>query len=149
LDENKNTVLRSAPDREFYIVTMRKSAFHCVGAMSAFADLLLPLPPLRIGIPNAIGKQPIQIGKVRITLDVEAQAFAIVLARPFAIPYFPSRIVRVEVRTAERLPTAMRTGFNIAASTMALADRRTTIGTGSKFLAHASSPNRALIVCAA
>ena len=127
-------------------MTMRKSAFHCVGAMSAFADLLLPLPPLRIGIPNAIGKQPIQIGKVWITLDVEAQAFAIVLARPFAIPYFPSRIIRVEV---QRLPTAMRTGFNIAASSMALADRRTTIGTGSKFLAHASSPNRALIVFAA
>jgi hypothetical protein len=60
-------------------------------------ERLSPLPPLCVGIPNAIGEQPIQIGKVWITVDVEAQAFAIVLARPLAIPRLPPRIIRVEV----------------------------------------------------
>ena len=32
----------------------------------------------------------------------------------------PSRIIAVEERTAERLPAAMRTVFDVAASTMAL-----------------------------
>jgi hypothetical protein len=63
---------------------------------------LFSLPPLRVDIPNAVGEQPIQIGKVWITVDEEAQPFAIVLARPLAIPHFPSRIIAVEVRTAER-----------------------------------------------
>jgi hypothetical protein len=44
-------------------------------------------PTVAIGIPNAISEQSIQIGKVWITVDVEAQAFAIFLARPFAIPH--------------------------------------------------------------
>ena len=73
-----------------------------------------PLPTLRVGIPNPIREQPIE--KVWITVAVEAQAFAIFLARPLAIPHVPSRIIAVEVRTAERGPTAVRTGFNIAAS---------------------------------
>ena len=90
---------------------------------------------LRIGVPNAVREQPIQIRKVWITVAVEAQAFAIALARPFAIPNFPSRI-RVEVRTAQRRPGAMRTAFNIAALAMAFADGRAAIGTWSKFLAH-------------
>ena len=105
---------------------------------------LSPLPPLCVGIPNAIGEQPIQIGKVWITVDVEAQAFAIVLARPLAIPRLPPRIIRVEVRAPERLPTAMRTAFNVAASAMAFADTRTAIGTGSEFLAHVGRSKTAM-----
>jgi hypothetical protein len=70
-----------------------------------------------------------QIGTVWITVDVKIQSFSVVLARPLAIPYFPSRIITVEERTAERLPTAMRTAFDVAASTIALANRRTAIGT--------------------
>ena len=87
-------------------------------------ERLSPLPPLCVGIPNAIGEQPIQIGKVWITVDVEAQAFAIVLARPLAIPRLPPRIIRVEVRAAQGLPAAMRAAFNVAAAIMALADSR-------------------------
>jgi hypothetical protein len=44
------------------------------------AVLLLPLPPLRVGIPNAVGEQPIHIGKVGIAVDEEVQAFTIVPA---------------------------------------------------------------------
>jgi hypothetical protein len=102
-----------------------------------------PLPTLCLGIPNAIGEQAIQIGKVWITVAVEAQAFAIFLARPLAIPHLPSRIIRVEVRTAQRLPAAMRTGFNVAARAMAFADGRAAIGTGSEALAHASLTGQA------
>jgi hypothetical protein len=51
---------------------------------------LLPLPPLRVSVPNAVGEQPIQIGKVRFAVDEEAQAFAIVLARPLAVPRLSS-----------------------------------------------------------
>jgi hypothetical protein len=40
-----------------------------------FYRSLSPLPPLRVGIPNAIGEQAIQIGKVRIAAAVEARAF--------------------------------------------------------------------------
>jgi hypothetical protein len=96
-------------------------------------SLMSPLPTLCLGIPNAIGEQPIQIGKVWITVDAEAQAFAIVLARPLAGPHFPSRIIGVEVRTAERRPAAVRTVLDVAAAVMALADSRAAVGTGSKF----------------
>jgi hypothetical protein len=89
--------------------------------------LLFPFPLLRIGIPDAVGEQPIQIGKVGIVVDEEAQAFAILLARPLAGRYLPSRIIAVEVRTAERRPPAVRTTFNIAAVAMAFTDRRATI----------------------
>jgi hypothetical protein len=71
------------------------------------ARLLLPLPTSGVGIPDAIGEQPIQVGEVGITVDEEVQALAIVLARPLAVPRLPPRIVRVEVQAAERLPTAM------------------------------------------
>ena len=47
---------------------------------------LFPFPTLCVGVPNTIGEQPIQIGKVRIAVDEEVQAFAIVLARPLAVP---------------------------------------------------------------
>jgi hypothetical protein len=95
--------------------------------------LLLPFPSLCVGIPNAVGEQAIQIGKVWIAVDEEIQPFAIVLARPLAVPHFPSRIIRVEVRTAERRPAAMRATFDIAARVMAFADGRAAIGTGSEF----------------
>jgi hypothetical protein len=52
------------------------------------------------------------------------------------VPYLPPRIVRVEVRAPQRLPTAMVTAFDVAARAMAFADRRAAIGTGSEFLAH-------------
>ena len=86
---------------------------------------MFPFPPLRIGIPNAVREQPIQIRKVWITVVVEAQAFAIVLAGPLAIPRLPPRIVRVEVQAPQRLPTAIVTAFNVASGAMALADGRT------------------------
>jgi hypothetical protein len=102
---------------------------------------LFPLPTLCDGVPNAVGEQPIQIRKVRIAVDEEVQPFAILLARPLAIPDFASRIIRVEVQAAQCLPTATRTAFNVAASAMAFADTRTAIGTGSEFLAQASVPS--------
>ena len=71
-----------------------------VRAKKSPSSLLLPLPALRVRVPNAIGEQAIEIGKVRIAVNVEAQAFAIVLARPLAGPNFPARIIGVEVRTA-------------------------------------------------
>jgi hypothetical protein len=50
--------------------------------------------------PNAASRrpkhsrdQPIQSGKVSIAVDEKAQAFAIVLARPLAIPRLPPRLV--------------------------------------------------------
>jgi hypothetical protein len=87
------------------------------------ARLLLPLPTSRVGIPDAIGEQPIQIEKVGIAVDEEVQAFAIVLAGPLAVPRLPPRIVRVEVQAPERLPAAMVTAFDVAARAMAFADR--------------------------
>jgi len=59
---------------------------------------LFPFPTLRVGVPNAVVEQAIQIGKIWVTVVVEAQAFAIFLARPFAIPHLPPRIIRVEVQ---------------------------------------------------
>ena len=51
-------------------------------------------------------------GKVCIVVDEEAQAFAIFLARPLAVPRLPPRIVRVEVQARQRLPAAMgNSGF--------------------------------------
>jgi len=47
--------------------------------------------------------------------------------------YFPSRIIGVEARTAERRPAAVRTVLDVAAAVMALADSRAAVGTGSKF----------------
>jgi hypothetical protein len=78
---------------------------------ATYRRLLLPLPTSRVGIPDAIGEQPIQIGEVWTTVDEEAQAFAIVLTRPLAVPHLPLRIVRVEVQAPERL--ANRNGGNV------------------------------------
>ena len=97
---------------------------------------MFPFPPLRIGVPNAVGEQAIQIGKIWVTAVVEAQAFAIFLARPPTCPHLPSRIIRVEVRTAERRPAAMRTTFNVAAVAMAFADGCAAIRAGSNRLTH-------------
>ena len=108
------------------------SLFHC---RTRPAYCLRSQRPV-VGIPNAIGEQPIQIGKVWIAVDEDVQPFAIVLARPLAIPRLPPRIVRVKVRTAERCPTAMRTTFNVAAVAMAFADGRTAIRAWSELLAH-------------
>jgi hypothetical protein len=91
---------------------------------------------LRVGIPNTIREQPIQIGKIWIAIDEETQAFAIIFARPLASPHLPSRIIGVEVRTAECRPTAVWTAFDVAACAMALANERTAIGTWSECLAH-------------
>jgi hypothetical protein len=41
---------------------------------------LFPLPPPRVGVPNAVGEQAIQIGEIWVTALVEAQAFAIFFA---------------------------------------------------------------------
>jgi hypothetical protein len=95
--------------------------------------LLFSFPSLCVGIPNAVGEESIEIGKVCITVDEEVQPFAIFFTRPLASPHFPSRIIAVEVRTAERRPAAVRTTFNVAAAVMALADTRAAIGTGSAF----------------
>ncbi len=85
------------------------------GTIIGFDSLTVFAPTLCIGIPNAIREQAIQIGEILITVAEEAQAFAIFLARPFPIPHLPPRIIRVEVRAPQRLPTAMRAAFNIAA----------------------------------
>ena len=53
--------------------------------MSVVLRSLFPFPTSRVGIPNAIGEQPIQIGEVRIAAAVEAQPFAILLTGPFAM----------------------------------------------------------------
>jgi hypothetical protein len=98
--------------------------------------LLLPLPPPRVGVPNAVGEQAIQIGEIWVTAVVEGQAFAIFFARPPTRPHLPSRIIRVEVRTAKCRPAAMRTTFNVAAVAMAFADRCAAIRAGSKRLIH-------------
>ena len=45
----------------------------------------------------------------------------------------PARIIRVEVRAAQRLPAAVRTPFNVAATVVPYADSRAAIGTGSAF----------------
>jgi hypothetical protein len=100
------------------------------------ASLLLPLPTPGVGVPDTVAEQSIQIGKVGIVVDEEAQAFAIFLARPPTCPHLPSRIIRVEVRTAERRPAAMRTTFNVAAVAMAFADGCAAIRAGSNRLTH-------------
>jgi hypothetical protein len=90
--------------------------------------LLLPLPTSGVGIPDAIGEQPIQIGKVCIAVDEEVQAFAIVLARPLAVPRLPPRIVGGEVQAPKRLTAAMVTAFDVASRAMVFA------GTGFVFI---------------
>ena len=81
----------------------------------------------RTGIPYAISEQPSQVGKVGIVIDEEAQAFAILFPRPLTSPRLPSRIIAVEVRTAECRPTAVRTAFHVASVAVAFADRRAAI----------------------
>ena len=100
------------------------------------AGLLFPLPPPHVGIPGTVGEQAIQIGKVGVVIDEEAQAFAIFFAWPPASPHLSSRIITVEVRTAKRCPTAMRTAFNVAAVAMAFADGRTAIRAGFELYTH-------------
>ena len=100
------------------------------------AGLLFPLPPPHVGIPGTVGEQAIQIGKVGVVIDEEAQAFAIFFAWPPASPHLSSRIITVEVRTAKRCPTAMRTAFNVAAVAMAFADGRTAIRAGFELFTH-------------
>ena len=68
---------------------------------TASRALLLPLPPLRVSIPNTLGEQAVQIGKISVVVDEEVEAFAIFFARPFAGPRLPSRIMRVEVLATE------------------------------------------------
>ena len=97
------------------------------------------MPP-SVGIPDAIGEQAIQIGNVGIAVDEEAQPFAIVLARPLAVPRLPPRIVGVEVQAAERLPAAMVTTFDVASRAMALADGRAAIRAWSELLAQCLLP---------
>ena len=84
-------------------------------------------PTSRVGIPDAIREQAIDIGDVWVAVDEEVRAFAIFLARPLAVPRLPPRIVRVEMQAPERLPAAMVTAFDIAAHAMAFADRRAAI----------------------
>jgi hypothetical protein len=71
------------------------------------ARLLPPLPASRVGVPDAIGEQAVQVGKVGVSVDEEAPAFAIFLIRPLAVPRLPPRIVRVEVQARERLPAGV------------------------------------------
>ena len=91
---------------------------------------LSPLPLLCVGIPNAVGEQAIQVGKVGIAVDEEVQAFAIVFARPFAVPRLPSLVVRVEVRAAQRLPAAMVDSVQCRSPGDAFADGRVAIRAG-------------------
>jgi hypothetical protein len=53
-----------------------------VAPQGFFRRSLFPLPTPGVGVPNAIGEQAMQIGKVWIALDEETQAFAIFFARP-------------------------------------------------------------------
>jgi hypothetical protein len=50
-------------------------------------SLLFSFPALCVGVPNAVCEQAIEIGQVWITVDVEAQACAVVLARPLVGPH--------------------------------------------------------------
>jgi hypothetical protein len=99
-------------------------------------SLLLPLPAPAFGIPNTVGKQPIQIRMVGIVVDEEPQPFAILFARPSARPHLPSRIIAVEVRTAERRPTAMWTAFHVATVAMTFGDRRAAVRAWFEFRTH-------------
>ena len=116
-------------------IAARNRAPACKSNKTSPSRLLLPLPPSRVGIPDAIGEQAIQVREVWVTVDEEVQAFAIVLARPLAVPRLPPRIVRVEVQAPERLPAAMATAFDIAARAMAFADRHAAIGAWFELLA--------------
>jgi hypothetical protein len=79
---------------------------------------LFPLPTLRIGVPNTIREQSIQIWKVLVPVDEKIEAFAIFLTRPFSIPHSPTRIATVKMGATKRLPPAVRAWFNVAPVSM-------------------------------
>jgi hypothetical protein len=54
------------------------------------------LPPLLVGIPDALAKQAVQVGEGAIAPDEKPEPFGVRLARPLAIPYFTARIVLIE-----------------------------------------------------
>jgi hypothetical protein len=85
------------------------------------------------GMPPSVG---FRSGKSGLPLTKEVRAFAIVLARPPAVPHLPSRIVRVEVQAAERLPAAMVAAFDVASGAMAVADSCAAIRAWSELPAH-------------
>ncbi len=76
------------------------------------------------------------IGKFGIVVDEEAQALAIFLAWPPASPHLPSRIIGVDVRTAQCRPTTVRTAFNVAAVAMTLANGCSAVRAWFELLAH-------------
>jgi hypothetical protein len=90
-------------------------------------QLLLDLPPLRVGNPHTVSEQAIQVGERLVAVDEKPETFAVSLARPPSIPYLPSLIFRIKVPTAERLPTAMRIAFNVAAFSVKFTGADTTI----------------------
>jgi hypothetical protein len=55
----------------------------------------------RVGVPNALREQAIQIGKRRIVIDEEPEALAICFARPLAVPDLTTRIMRIELLASE------------------------------------------------
>ena len=88
------------------------------------------LPPLPLWVPVTFREQAIEVGERRVAADEEPEAFAVRLARPPAVPCLTARIVRVEMRASQRLPTAVRTAFYVAPVLVLLADTGTTVGTG-------------------
>ncbi len=63
-----------------------------------------------------------QIGQVGILIDQKFKPSRSSSLRPLTSPHLPSRIIAMEVRTTERLPTAMWTAFNVAAVAVTLAN---------------------------
>lgn len=54
------------------------------------------LPPLLVGVPDALAKQAIEVGETAIAPNEKPEPFGVRLARPLAIPYFTAGIVRIE-----------------------------------------------------
>ena len=71
------------------------------GGLNSPIRSLFPFPTPRVGVPNALREQAIQIGKRRIVIDEEPEALAICFARPLAVPDLTTRIMRVEVLASE------------------------------------------------
>jgi hypothetical protein len=87
----------------------------------------LVLPPLCVRVPAAFGEQPVDVRKVTVAADKEAQPCAVGLSRPLAIPRLAACVIRIEPDAPQSLPAAMRTALDVAAVLVLLTDARPAI----------------------